>query len=194
MTRNTMQLTIFVVVTASCLATEATAQQIETSPYRQVQPVHLSEVTWTDGFWRQRYVTCRDKMVPTMWEIMTGAKYKPVLEHFRIAAGMSEGDYHGAKWNDGDFYKWMEAVCALQAVERDPGWDQRLDEIIAIIGKAQRPDGYIHTPVLVDLAYALRSVTLAPLPKAALAALVIVPAVFPAACLVRSLPCASEVL
>jgi peptidoglycan/LPS O-acetylase OafA/YrhL len=52
----------------------------------------------------------------------------------------------------------------------------------------------IHTPIVVYLAYALRSVTLAPLPKAALAALIIVPAVFTAAWIVRKLPCASEVL
>ena len=82
------------------------------SPYRRVEPIRLSEVKWTDGFWKQRYATCRDKMVPSMWEIMKGTKYKPFLEHFRIAAGLAEGDYHGAKWNDGDFYKWMEAVCA----------------------------------------------------------------------------------
>ena len=43
----------------------------------------------------------------------------------------------------------MEAVCALLAVERNPEWLQRLDDIIAVIGKAQRPDGYIHTPVLI---------------------------------------------
>ena len=62
---------------------------------------------------------------------------------------MSKGEYHGAAWNDGDFYKFIEAVCAVQAVERDPEWDRRLDEIITVIGKAQRSDGYIHTPVLV---------------------------------------------
>ena len=84
-----------------------------------------------------------------MWDIMKGTKYKPYLEHFRIAAGLSEGGYHGAKFNDGDFYKWMEAVCALQAVYPDPEWERRLDEIIEIIGKVQRPDGYLHTPVLV---------------------------------------------
>lgn len=80
---------------------------------------------------------------------MRGTKYKPYLEHFRIAAGLSEGRYRGAPFNDGDFYKWMEAVCALQATEPDPVWDQRLDEIIEVIGKAQRADGYIHTPVLI---------------------------------------------
>ena len=118
-------------------------------PFRKVEPVQLSDVQWTSGFWHQRYQTCRDKMVPSMWEIMKGTHYKPFLEHFRIAAGISEGDYRGAKWNDGDFYKWLEAVCALQAIEPSPEWDRQLDEIISIVAKAQRADGYLHTPVLV---------------------------------------------
>ena len=122
---------------------------IASRPHRAVEPVRLSEAKWTDGFWKQRLDTCRDKTVPAMWEIMRGTKYKPYLEHFRIAAGLSEGKYRGASFNDGDFYKWIEAVCALQATEPDPEWDKRLDEIIEIIGQAQRADGYLHTPVLI---------------------------------------------
>ncbi|QDV25214.1 glycoside hydrolase family 127 protein [Aureliella helgolandensis] len=128
---------------------KVSAQSAHLSPHQAVQRVPLSETKWTGGFWQQRVATCEEKMLPAMWEIMQGTKYKPYLEHFRIAAGLSAGDYHGAPFNDGDFYKWMEAVCALQAVVPNPAWDKRLDEIIAIIGKAQRADGYIHTPVLV---------------------------------------------
>ena len=149
MIRLAVQLVI--VLAALHPVVKAAGQKVTPSPYRRVEPMCLSAVKWTGGFWKQRYATCRDKMVPSMWEIMKGKKYKPFLEHFRIAAGLAEGDYHGAQWNDGDFYKWMEAVCAVQAVESDPEWDRRLDEIIAIIGKAQRPDGYIHTPVLVAI-------------------------------------------
>ena len=43
----------------------------------------------------------------------------------------------------------MEAVCAAQAVDFDPAWNQRQDEIIELIGTAQREDGYLHTPVLI---------------------------------------------
>ena len=138
----------FMVVLSHVLGGQVVAQK-HNSPHRTVEPIPVANVKWTDGFWNQRFITCRDKMVPSMWEIMKGTKYKPFLEHFRIAAGLSEGEYHGAKWNDGDFYKWIEAVCAVQAIERDPVWDRRLDEIVSIIGKAQRADGYIHTPVLV---------------------------------------------
>ena len=144
---NYTQLILFAI--ACCVAEQASAQAVKVNPHRAVEPVRLTEVKWTDGFWKQRLDTCRDKTVPAMWEIMRGTKYKPYLEHLRIAAGLSEGTYHGAPFNDGDFYKWMEAVCALQATEPDPAWDQRLDEIIEVIGKAQRADGYIHTPVLI---------------------------------------------
>jgi uncharacterized protein len=144
---NYPQLMFF--VCCCCVAQLVSAQAVQVSPYREVAPVRLNEVKWTGGFWKQRLDTCRDKTVPAMWDIMRGTKYKPYLEHFRIAAGLTEGTYHGAPFNDGDFYKWMEAVCALQATEPDPEWDQRLDEIVEIIGKAQRADGYIHTPVLI---------------------------------------------
>ncbi|WP_235908358.1 aceric acid hydrolase [Roseiconus nitratireducens] len=125
------------------------AQERSTISHRTVELVRLSNVKWTDGFWQERFAICRDQTLPALWEIMSGTKHKPYLEHFRIAAGLSEGSYHGAPFNDGDFYKWMEAVCAAHAVDRDPEWDAKLDEIIEIISKAQRADGYIHTPVLI---------------------------------------------
>ena len=80
---------------------------------------------------------------------MKSGKHKPFLGHFLIAAGDAEGDYHGAPWNDGDFYKFLEAVTALHAVDPSPELAGILDESIAAIAKAQREDGYIHTPVLI---------------------------------------------
>ncbi|MFN3148857.1 glycoside hydrolase family 127 protein [Bremerella sp.] len=134
---------------ASIIAVEVPGQEISSGTHRLVSPVRLTEAKWTDGFWHQCTATCRDQTIPAMWEIMQGTKYKPYLEHFRIAAGLSDGNYHGAPFNDGDFYKWMEAVCAAYAADRDAEWDARLDEIIGIIANAQRKDGYIHTPVLI---------------------------------------------
>jgi DUF1680 family protein len=144
---TTVQLTLVLVIFTT--AAEVSAQQSPPGPHRRVEPVRLSEVKWTAGFWHDRLTTCREKTVPAMWEIMRGTKYRPYFEHFRIAAGLSDGNYRGAPFNDGDFYKWIEAVCALQAADPDREWEQRLDEIIDVIAKAQRPDGYIHTPVLI---------------------------------------------
>ena len=37
---------------------------------------------------------------------------EPVLHNFEIAAGLAEGRHRGPPWNDGDFYKWLEAAAA----------------------------------------------------------------------------------
>jgi DUF1680 family protein len=124
------------------------------SNFAMLRPVRLDEVRWTrgdsgSGFWADRFDTLRTRSIPAMWDIMKGAKYKPFYQHFLIAAGDMEGEYHGAPWNDGDFYKFLEAVCATYAVTRNPELEAILQQSIAAIGKAQREDGYIHTPVLI---------------------------------------------
>ena len=119
------------------------------SPHAKLQPIALNDVRWTEGFWADRFATLREKSIPAMWELMRDGKYKPFLGHFKIAAGDAEGDYHGAPWNDGDFYKFLEAVTAVYAVTQDPELAAILGESIAAIAKAQRDDGYLHTPVLI---------------------------------------------
>ena len=44
-------------------------------------------------------------------------------------------------WNDGDFYKWLEAAIAAYAVTKDPGLEQAINTSIAAITAAQREDG-----------------------------------------------------
>jgi DUF1680 family protein len=121
------------------------------SPHAPIKPIKIDEVRWTDGFWADRVDTCHNKSVPAMWELMRDGTYKPFLEHFLIAAGKAEGDYHGAQWNDGDFYKWLEAAIATWAVTKDEELAEAIDTSIAAIVAAQREDGYIHTPVLIRL-------------------------------------------
>lgn len=84
-----------------------------------------------------------------MWEVMRGKKYKPFLRHFLIAAGRAEGSYHGAAWNDGDFYKWIEAASVSLSVSPNKALERSVSESIEAIAAAQREDGYLHTPVLI---------------------------------------------
>ena len=119
------------------------------SPHARLRPAPLGDVRWQGGFWADRFATLEQKSIPAMWELMRDGKYKPFLGHFKIAAGEAEGNYHGAPWNDGDFYKFLEAVTAVYAVTQDPKLTAILDESIAAIAKAQRDDGYLHTPVLI---------------------------------------------
>jgi uncharacterized protein len=119
------------------------------SHFGALAPVELEQVRWTSGFWADRFATCRQKSIPAMWDVMESGRYKPFLGHFLIAAGQAEGDYHGAPWNDGDFYKFIEGVTATWAVTRDPQLEEIINRSIAAIAAAQRADGYLHTPVLV---------------------------------------------
>ncbi|MDC0937339.1 glycoside hydrolase family 127 protein, partial [Pirellulales bacterium] len=119
------------------------------SEFARIGPVGFDEVRWTSGFWRARTATCYEQSVPAMWELMESGKYKPFLGHFLIAAGRAEGGHHGAKWNDGDFYKWLEAATVAVAVTGDNDLQEAIDRSIAAIAAAQRDDGYLHTPVLI---------------------------------------------
>jgi DUF1680 family protein len=117
------------------------------SPYLKIRSVGLGEVAWTRGFWAERFAACRDAMVPTMGRLMGGAEPTQFLRNFEIAAGLAEGRHRGPRWNDGDFYKWIEAASAVLDVTKDDALDRRLDEVIRVIALAQRDDGYLHTPV-----------------------------------------------
>jgi DUF1680 family protein len=120
------------------------------SPFVAVRSVGLGDLKWTEGFWADRFATCREAMVPHLWAILEGTERSQFYHNFRIAAGLAEGRHQGPPWNDGDFYKWLEAVAALHAVTPAGELDRRMDEVIRVIGLAQRADGYLHTPVLIE--------------------------------------------
>jgi len=120
-----------------------------TSPHAQVRSVGLDEVQWTDGFWADHFGLCRTQMLPAMARLMEGTNYTQFLRNFEIAAGLAGGRYRGAPFNDGDFYKLLEAASAMYAATHDEGLNQQLDRSIEVIARAQRADGYLHTPVLV---------------------------------------------
>lgn len=131
------------------VAAGATVVDTSQSPYARLKPIGFDQVRWTDGFWADRLTVCREASAPSMWRLMESGRYKPFLGHFLIAAGKAEGGHHGAKWNDGDFYKWLEAAIATVAVTPDDQLQAAIDRSVEAIAAAQRDDGYLHTPVLI---------------------------------------------
>jgi DUF1680 family protein len=118
-------------------------------PPAAVRPVALGEARWTHGFWKERFDVCRTATVPALGRIMRGTEHSQFLVNFRVAAGEIEGRHRGASFNDGDFYKWVEAAAAVYAVSRDAELLASLDEAVRAIRAAQRPDGYLHTRIQV---------------------------------------------
>ena len=120
------------------------------SPHAKLTSVGMSDVQWTKGFWADRFEVCRDSMVPHLWATYTSKDFCYSFENFRIAAGLDSGSFRGPSFHDGDFYKTLEAVSALYASTKDKKLDTMMDDAIAVIAKAQRPDGYIYTKSIIE--------------------------------------------
>jgi DUF1680 family protein len=143
---------------AICLifaVSHANAQQkalvnTDKSKYAKLSSVDMGSVAWTNGFWADRFKVCRDTMIPNLWRIYTDPKISHAYRNFEIAAGLDTGSHQGPPFHDGDFYKLFEAVASMYASTHDPKLDALMDKTILVIAKAQRADGYIHTPTIIE--------------------------------------------
>jgi DUF1680 family protein len=85
-----------------------------------------------------------------MWRLFNNPAIAHSFCNFEIAAGIKKGEHKGPPFHDGDFYKWLEGAAMVYAQTKDPKLDKLMDTIISVIAKAQRGDGYINTPVIIE--------------------------------------------
>ncbi len=127
--------------------------------------LNIADVHWSeDSFWHDRARTCRRVSLPQMTQLMFGRDKSHFLENFRIAAGQVEGKHRGPAWNDGDTYKWLEAMIATYAQTKAPDVQAHINEAISIIAAAQDKQGYLHTPVLIEQRHSPGSTEVSALP------------------------------
>ena len=117
------------------------------SPHVRLRSLDMDAVRWTDGFWAERFELCRGVMIPAVQRALENPRNAAVLDNFRVAAGLEDGQHLGTNWGDGDCYKWLEAMAHVYAVSRDPKLDRLLDDWIEVIAKAQARDGYLSTNI-----------------------------------------------
>jgi uncharacterized protein len=120
------------------------------SPHARLRSVDMNDVRWTKGFWADQFDQCARVMVPNMWQLLSNTEISFAYHNFLVASGRADGQHHGPKWNDGDFYKWLEAAAYVDGMTKDEDLDRLMDEIIEVIGETQRQDGYLHTPVIIE--------------------------------------------
>ncbi|QJD97303.1 glycoside hydrolase family 127 protein [Mucilaginibacter robiniae] len=120
------------------------------SPYAKLSSLNMGDVNWTKGFWADRFQVCKDTMIPNLWKIYTDPKIGHAYQNFEIAAGLEDGDHEGPPFQDGDFYKLLEAMARMYSTTHNPKLNALMDRTITLIAKAQRPDGYIFTPTLIE--------------------------------------------
>src|SRR5581483_7755351 len=119
------------------------------SPEAKMYMPDLGDVKWDGGLLGERFEVCRTTMVPHLWEIFQSDTESHAWANYLIAAGLEPGKFSGPPFNDGDFLKWFEALAQMYAVTHDPAIDAQMDKIIAVIAKAQREDGYLHTQTII---------------------------------------------
>jgi len=102
-----------------------------------------------DDYWNAYRALVRNTVLPYQWEALNdrvpGAEPSYAIRNFRIAAGDEQGEFGGLVFQDSDVAKWLEAVAYALADERDPELERIADEAIALVAKAQWPDGYLNT-------------------------------------------------
>ncbi|MBD0381516.1 glycoside hydrolase family 127 protein [Paenibacillus sedimenti] len=114
-----------------------------------VKPLKLQDVHIQDTFWSEYIELVRDVVVPYQWEALNDrvpdAEPSHAIRNFQIAAGETEGEFYGMVFQDSDVAKWLEAVGYLLETKPDPELERVADEVVDLIARAQRSDGYINT-------------------------------------------------
>lgn len=108
-----------------------------------IQPVLFTAVDLHDNFWAPRIKTNHEVTIPfTLGKCVSTGRIK----NFEIAAGLKTGQFCTEfPFDDTDVYKIIEGASYSLQIFKDPALEMRVDSLVALIGQAQEPDGYIYT-------------------------------------------------
>ena len=116
---------------------------------RRPREIPLNRVRITDTFWSPRQRLMTDVTIPYMEKILRdevpGAEKSHAISNFRMAAGEETGEFYGMVFQDSDVAKWLEAAAYSLALKPDKELEARVDDVVALIGRCQQPDGYLDT-------------------------------------------------
>jgi DUF1680 family protein len=121
----------------------------EHSGFAGIHSLPFGAVTWDRGLMKETADVCMTSTVPFLQRMFDDKNISHVVENFKIAAGESSGSFDGTVFGDGDFYKWMEAAIYAAYTKNDDRLKAEIEAYIALIGRAQRPDGYISTKQII---------------------------------------------
>jgi uncharacterized protein len=106
-----------------------------------LEPIPFTEVTISDRFWAPRQERNRTVSIPHVLEQL---ELTPRVQNM-INAAAGEGEFKGLIFDDSDVYKALESASMALANHPDPALKTKVDRLIGIIARLQRPDGYINS-------------------------------------------------
>lgn len=108
-----------------------------------IQPVPFTHVHLHDDFWAPKIEVNANVTIPYVLE---KCRETGRIDNFLKAAGkMPVGKITEYPFDDTDIYKMIEGASYALQVKKDASLEKSLDSLIAIIGAAQEPDGYLYT-------------------------------------------------
>jgi len=132
----------------SCAFVVFRLQAVEPAHDYPVKPVPFTSVQIDDAFWAPRIETNRLVTIPFAFE---QCEKSGRMDNFIRAAEILRGEQVSNRkpppypFDDTDPYKVLEGASYALAVQPDPKMKSYLDDLIAKIGAAQEPDGYLYT-------------------------------------------------
>jgi DUF1680 family protein len=112
-----------------------------------IQPVPFTSVKLTDHFWSSKIETNRTATIPASF---ARCESTGRVKNFEMAAEHKGKFCTTYPFDDTDIYKTIEGASYSLAVHPDPKLSAYVDSLIAIVGKAQEPDGYLYTARSID--------------------------------------------
>lgn len=101
-----------------------------------------TQITIQDPFWSPRLAVNASRAITHQWAQLEASG---CIANFRIAAGELDGWREGWFFADSDAYKWLDAASRIYRDRPDPRLAARMDDFIALLGRAQGADGYLFT-------------------------------------------------
>jgi DUF1680 family protein len=107
-----------------------------------------TKVTIDDAFWSERQRVNRERTIAHIYEQCrkTGRidALRGIYDPELVRRGVLGGNIPILFW-DSDLAKWLEAASYSLATHPDAELDALVDEVIAVLARAQQPDGYLNS-------------------------------------------------
>ena len=113
-----------------------------------IDPVPFTSVKVTDDFWGRRLQASREVTIPLAFsKCEETGRYENFVKaekqmHSPVNLGYEVGGY---SFDDTDVYKTIEGASYVLQTYPDPKLEAYIDSVLAIVAKAQEPDGYLYT-------------------------------------------------
>lgn len=109
----------------------------------RILPVPLRNIRPEGGFWAPRLQLYRERTIPHSWLYMGDE-----LRALHQAAGdKTDGPFNGT-WGEANLYKFLETIAHSLGTFPDPALESKVDEIVELIRRAQRTNGYVHAYII----------------------------------------------